>query len=106
MNWIPLTSEEQFQTLLDNRIAFAVFKHSTRCSISSMVKRRFEEEWTSDVPVYYLDLLEYRNISNQIAQSGGVRHESPQILVFKEGKVVFHASHSAIHAEEIINYLK
>ncbi len=106
MNWISITSEEQIKDLLTSQQVFAVFKHSTRCSISSMVKNRLERDWASDAPVYYLDLLSYRNVSDLIAQLSGVVHESPQIIVFKDGKAAFDASHTAIAADEVIENMQ
>ncbi len=96
MKWELLTSEEQFLTLLKQTSAFAVFKHSTRCSISSMAKSRVEREWNLDIPIYYLDLLQYRSLSNFIASYSGVEHQSPQLIIFQDGAVVYHASHNAI----------
>lgn len=102
--WHPLTSIAQFQSLVDNRSDFAVFKHSTRCSISSMAKSRLERNWLlpdDTLPVYYLDVLNYRFLSNHIAEQTGVKHESPQMIVWKEGAIVYHASHSAISADAL-----
>jgi len=96
MKWETLSSEEQFSALLQETPTFAVFKHSTRCSISSMAKNRLEREWNHDFPVYYLDLIAYRNLSAFIASVSGVTHQSPQLIVFHGGKVIYHASHTAI----------
>ncbi len=103
MNWISINSEEQLQDVLSKESVVAVFKHSTRCSISSMVKNRLERDWSSDQPVYFLDLIAHRNISNWISQMSGIRHESPQMIVFKDGKAIFDASHTSINATEIID---
>lgn len=101
MNWEILKSEQQFLDLLQSDITFAVFKHSTRCSISSMVKSRVERSWDLDIPIYYLDLIQYRSISNLIADKSGIEHESPQMIVFKNGKVIYIASHTGIDVSEI-----
>lgn len=101
MKWENLTSEQQFADLLAKESVFAVFKHSTRCSISSMAKSRLEREWNLDFPVFYLDLLNFRSVSNLIAQQSGVEHESPQLLVFQNGEVIYHGSHSGIMVDEI-----
>ncbi|MCZ2394459.1 MAG: bacillithiol system redox-active protein YtxJ [Chitinophagales bacterium] len=106
INWIEVNQESQLKELLDSNATFAVFKHSTRCSISSMVKNRLEREWQSDAPVYYLDLLNHRALSNWIATVSGVVHESPQIIVFKKGKACYDASHTAINALEIAEQMK
>jgi bacillithiol system protein YtxJ len=103
MHWLQLTSISQFTSLIDSHQDFAVFKHSTRCSVSSMAKSRLERSWSfSDeaLPVYYLDVIQHRDVSNFIADSTGIRHESPQLIVWKEGKVVYSASHIAISVEE------
>lgn len=105
MNWITINSEQQLIDLLSSQKPFAVFKHSTRCSISSMVKNRLERDWTSDEAVYYLDLIAHRNISNLIAQKSGVEHESPQLIVFKEGKAIYDASHTSISASDTMGLL-
>jgi bacillithiol system protein YtxJ len=74
-----------------------LFKHSTRCSISSMAKNRLDSgEAPKGLEIHYLDLIAYRDVSNEIAESFGVRHESPQVLLIKNGKSIFDASHSMI----------
>ena len=101
INWIPLESVEQLEEIesfsIDNTVL--VFKHSTRCGVSSMVKRQFEkslDENTRQMKLYYLDLISYREISNEIASRFNIRHQSPQLLLLKNGKVIDHASHHSI----------
>ncbi|HQV78746.1 MAG TPA: bacillithiol system redox-active protein YtxJ [Chitinophagales bacterium] len=101
MKWENLISESQFSELVKSENVFAVFKHSTRCSISSMAKNRLERDWKLDFPIYYLDLLNFRSISNQIAAISGVEHASPQLIVFQNGKVIYHESHNAITISDI-----
>ena len=101
MKWEILSSEQQFLDLLDNESLFAIFKHSTRCSISSMAKNRVERDWDLDFPIYYLDLIQYRSVSNLIAAKSGIEHQSPQLIVFQNGLPVYDASHNAIDANEI-----
>lgn len=96
MNWQVLTSEQQFSELLASNTLFAVFKHSTRCAISSVAKNRIERDWNLDFPIYYLDLIQYRSVSNSIAAKSYIEHESPQLIVFQNGKSIYDASHSAI----------
>lgn len=81
-----------------------IFKHSTRCSISMMVKKRFELDWDvipENTNLYFLDLISHRAISAQIAETFQVRHESPQILLIKDGNCVLDASHGDISADEV-----
>lgn len=105
MNWITLHNEEQLQELKINSAVKpqVIFKHSTRCSISSMAKNRLER---SSQPVemefYFLDLIKYRSISNKIASDFNIYHESPQILVIKNGECIYDESHSGIDMQDII----
>lgn len=82
-----------------------IFKHSTRCSISSMALERFEREWdpATACDIWLLDLLQHRDISNAIAQRTGVMHQSPQAILVVDGDAVFDASHSAISAHEVMD---
>lgn len=105
VNWIPLTDLSQLDeivTISDNK-PIVIFKHSTRCSVSRFALKQFESEYdlTDSVDAYFLDLLEYRVISNEIASRFGVYHQSPQLLLIKEGKSVYDVSHSDINAMEL-----
>ena len=102
MNWKILDSEQQFLDLLEKEAIFAVFKHSTRCSISTMAKNRVEREWNLDFPIFYLDLLNYRTISNLIAKKSGIEHQSPQLIVFQNGLPIYDASHNGIVIDDIL----
>ena len=102
MNWIALTDYSQINKLVDQTETFLIFKHSTRCSISSMAFSRFEREFDFDqVPVLYLDLITYRSISNQLAESFNVHHQSPQVLLVKANVCLYNASHNAISTAAI-----
>jgi bacillithiol system protein YtxJ len=105
MNWIDLVSENQLAEIKENSAIKPqiIFKHSTRCSISSVAKNRLEKAVApNDVDFYYLDLLSYRNISNKIAEDFSVYHESPQILLIKNGECVYDESHGGIMMDEIL----
>ncbi len=104
--WKALTSVDQLQELIahSNEKPVLLFKHSTRCSISSMALNQFEREWQgSDVSceLYYLDLLNHRDVSNKIEELTGVVHQSPQAILLKNGVVVYDASHHHISANSI-----
>jgi bacillithiol system protein YtxJ len=101
MKWNELTTTDQFKDLLEKEPVFAIFKHSTRCSPSKVAKNRVEREWQHDFPIYYLDLLRHRDVSNLIEKYSGVRHESPQLIVFQNGRPIYHASHHFIFVREI-----
>ena len=76
-----------------------IFKHSTTCGISRMVLGMFSKDYAleeNSADLYYLDLHAYRHISNAVAATFQVLHQSPQLLVIKDGTTVFHTSHGAI----------
>jgi len=105
MIWHPLTQIEQLQEIIDKsaHTPQIIYKHSTRCSISQVVKNRLEKEAAPEaVDFYYLDLLAYRPVSNAIAEQFNVKHESPQVLVIKNGECVYDDSHMAINMDDII----
>ena len=107
MHWIPLTDEKQLDAIIaaSYQKPIAIYKHSTRCSVSVMSKRSLESQWnlTDDqMPLYYLDLLSYRDISNKITERFDVQHQSPQLIVIKDGKAIYHASHSEIDFDEMV----
>jgi bacillithiol system protein YtxJ len=102
-NWTELTDLGQLNEIitLSNEKPVAIFKHSTRCSVSRMALKQFEKEYNiaDKVTLYFLDLIENRAISNEIATRFNVAHQSPQLLLIKEGKAIYHVSHSDIDAE-------
>ena len=106
MNWVALENFSQIEEYINSTDSFIVFKHSTRCSISSMVMRRFEKNYNiHGIPVLYLDLLSYRSISDQLGQMFGVVHQSPQLLFIKNGSCIYHASHNGINLQDIKDLL-
>lgn len=103
MNWIQLDSLEQLQNIKNAEGFSIIFKHSTRCSISLMAKRKFEMDWDSipeNTNLYFLNLLNYREISTAIANIFQVHHQSPQLLLIKDGECVFESSHGEISADD------
>lgn len=108
--WIPLTSLDQLGAIKERSATKvqAIFKHSTTCGISRMVINRFNEDY--DIPadvldLYYLDLHSFRPVSNEVGELFQLRHESPQLLVIKDGKVVAHESHSGISQLDLKKYV-
>src|SRR5579875_432083 len=99
MNWITLNIISQLEEIKvnSNQRPQVIFKHSTRCSISSMVLKRLDREGAPEsMDFYFLDLIKYRDISNQVSEMFHVSHESPQILLIKNGECVYDESHYAI----------
>jgi len=100
--WIALTTLEQLNEIADKSKTKTqvIFKHSTRCGISRMVMNQFVASYwltADDLDLYFLDLLNYRDVSNETGYKFQVLHESPQILVIKNGATVAHASHGGIN---------
>ena len=109
VGWRSLTDLGQLNEIIDlsTEKPVVIFKHSTRCSISRMALKQFENEFDLNEKVvsFFLDLIEYRNISNEIASRFGVQHQSPQIILICDGKAVYNASHESIEAAKLVKYL-
>lgn len=104
MEWNNITDLNQISDIKSKPGYSLIFKHSTRCSVSMMAKKRFELDWEiipEGTNLYFLDLISHRAISAQIAETFQVHHESPQILLIKDGACVLDASHSDISADEV-----
>ncbi|MEI7509306.1 MAG: bacillithiol system redox-active protein YtxJ [Flavobacterium sp.] len=109
LNWITLTDLGQLNEIIDlsHEKPVLIFKHSTRCSISRFALKQFENEYDLDdkITLYFLDLLNHRDISNDIASRFEVEHQSPQVLLIKEGKCIFNAAHSSIDVQDLKQFL-
>ena len=103
--WQALTELSQLDEIeqLSKGKTQLIFKHSTRCSISRMVMNQFVTMYDLDLnaDLYYLDLLNYRDVSNEIGYKFHVMHQSPQLIIIKNGVAVAHASHGAINDLEL-----
>lgn len=79
-----------------------IFKHSTRCSISSVALQRMQKaQQPEGIDFHFLDLLAHRPLSNKVADVFGVHHESPQVLLVKDGKCIFNESHLGISMKDL-----
>lgn len=109
MKWIQIKSENDLNEImrLSESTAVLVFKHSTRCSISSMALSRLERNWDESLPfpIFFLDLLSYRILSNKIADLFKVTHQSPQVLIIKNKQALYSASHSDIQYNDVLDVL-
>ncbi|PKP28978.1 MAG: bacillithiol system redox-active protein YtxJ [Bacteroidetes bacterium HGW-Bacteroidetes-18] len=106
INWVALTEKAQLEDIVKISMTkpVLIFKHSTRCGISRMVFKNFESAYDipeTEIEMYFLDLLEYRNLSNDISEKFKVMHQSPQVLVIKNRKSVYNDSHHSITVEAI-----
>lgn len=109
IDWIELNDLGQLNEIssISAEKPVAIFKHSTRCSISRMALKQFENEFNSSdkVTLYFLDLISHRDVSNEIASRFGVAHQSPQLILIKDGKAVYNVSHNEIDAEALATKL-
>ncbi|MEO8766565.1 MAG: bacillithiol system redox-active protein YtxJ [Ginsengibacter sp.] len=104
MNWTPLLNEEQLEEIKKKSATRpqVIFKHSSRCSISSMARHRLDKNALPEgIDFYFLDIINHRNISNKVATEFQVYHESPQILLINKGACVYDESHSGIQMDDI-----
>ena len=108
MHWNPLTDLDQLDEIVEisQNQPVVIFKHSTRCSISSTALSRFERAWgDTENAAFYLDLIAYRSISLEIAEKFGIQHQSPQALVISKGACTYSATHWDISVDELKPYL-
>ncbi|MBP7185155.1 MAG: bacillithiol system redox-active protein YtxJ [Saprospiraceae bacterium] len=106
LDWKNLFSIEQLDEIdrISEEKPCLIFKHSTRCSLSDLVLKRFENNWDVSselIPIYFLDLVQYRQVSNHIAERYSVEHESPQVLLIEKGSCIFAESHLDIDTNEL-----
>ena len=113
MNWNNITSDDNIIEAINisETKPVLIFKYSTRCSISHRVFDLFEMQWAADetgneekIAPFFIDLIKYRSLSNEIAKKFNVIHESPQVLVIKNGKCVYAESHGYISLNEVLKF--
>lgn len=108
ITWLLISSPEQVEYIKERSktVPQLIFKHSTRCHISSMIKSRLEKSQVPDsIEFYYLDLIRFRTLSDKIAYEFNVNHESPQVLLIKNAECVYDESHTGIRMEHLVDSL-
>lgn len=111
MNWRSLSDDRELQEIIQDSHSQpqAIFKHSIRCGISAMMKKRLENKWEKcnpNLPIYLLDLVNNRDLSNKVADELSVRHESPQLIVLENGQVSYHNSHIGISSTAVAKHIR
>lgn len=106
--WNILDNEEQLKSIVEEsyQTPVAIFKHSTTCGISHSAKSKLDSQFvklSEDIKLYYLDLLSYRSVSNAVVRELGVMHQSPQIIILKDGEVIHTSSHYAIQPKVVLS---
>jgi len=109
--WKTLHSIELFDEIMEASKVKPqlIFKYSTRCGVSRIVLNQFEDNYDlskEDMDLYFLDLIQYRKVSNEVAYTFQVQHESPQVLIIKNGVVVDHRSHGGVNSINLNRLLK
>jgi bacillithiol system protein YtxJ len=107
MRWQFLTEANQLEDIIKSSYnqSIIIFKHSIRCGVSTKIRRHLESSWPenlSETQAYFLDLISFRDISDKIAEDFRVEHQSPQILVIRNGQCRYSASHSDIRIENLV----
>lgn len=104
MNWITITSEKDVQDIFNSEEYLLIYKHSPKCMTSLMAFKSMKSGSESDysIPFHMVDVIQHRDISRLIAETFGVRHESPQVLIVKDGKCVYNISHESIMLRDIV----
>ena len=108
--WKELLNLEQLDQIeeVSKTKTVIIFKHSTRCGISSMVLRLFKKGYRyqdNQIEPYFLDLIANRSLSNEVAIRFQTIHQSPQLLVIKNGQTVHAASHYDIQVDELERFI-
>lgn len=108
MYWIEFNSDAyEHLNELSHQQPVIIFKYSYRCPVNQLALDRLQLDWKKEemngVKTYMLDIIGKRNLSNQLAEKFAVRHESPQILVIRDGQCVYHNSHMGINYDSIKN---
>jgi len=112
MKWNTLNSAEQLEQIREEskNLSILIFKHSTRCNISRTALDRLERNWKEEemqnIKPYFLDLLSFREISNKIASEFELEHESPQVLIIRDSKLMYDKSHFEIEYQKIREAIK
>jgi bacillithiol system protein YtxJ len=105
-NWIPLDSSQKIGQIIarSHEVPCLIYKHSNRCEICHIAQYRLEDDWPFEANAlepYYLDVIQHRPVSLEVADIFSVQHESPQILLIVNGECVHDASHLDITIREI-----
>lgn len=110
MNWITVTSEEEVQKIYDSAEYSIIYKHSPRCMTSLMAYRQLKSEVSAAqniaLPIYIVDVINNRKESRAIADHFKVEHQSPQLLVVKNGACVYDSSHEDISLQDTLSYIQ
>jgi len=106
LKWKTLDSESQIEVVIRDSYhkPVVIFKHSIYCGTSAMAKGRLERDWdfaAEDMEIYFLDIINYRSLSNKVEEVFEVIHQSPQMIVVKNGEAVLNLSHRAVSVEEL-----
>ena len=102
MKWNSLSSIEELNELIQKHYEsiIVIFKHSTRCSVSSMALNRIHSA-PDNTYFFIIDVIKQRDLSNDIAKHFNIVHQSPQALLIHQGKCEYKSSHFEISPKTI-----
>ncbi|SHN04695.1 bacillithiol system redox-active protein YtxJ [Gracilibacillus kekensis] len=93
---------EEFQSVVTNNNQMLLLKHSLTCPISDSANQAFQQfSEHTDTPLYRLYVQNARTLSDYIAKTHQIKHESPQAIKFEDGKPIWNASHFDITADNL-----
>jgi bacillithiol system protein YtxJ len=103
------TTYEEFRSLMrdSRRTPVVLLKHSTRCPISAGAMADFKTfaEEHPEIPCWWINIVEHRELARQVADDTGIAHQSPQVFIFRDERSAWHASHGAITRRALISNL-
>ena len=108
MNWISITTEQEVEEIKNSGELALIYKHSTRCMVSLMALKKLKSESTGaySVPFYMVDVIKDRSVSRTVADAFSVQHESPQLLLVKDGECLYDASHESVSLKPILSFFE
>lgn len=110
INWSELSSLSDLDAMdaISNSKPIIVFKHSTRCMISSVILNKLERNHRAEneLSFYFLDLIANRTISNEVEARYGIVHQSPQAIIISKGKAIYDTSHSGVVYQDLLSRVK
>lgn len=103
-----ISSREDFDRLVGSGSDFLLLKHSVTCGVSRKAMEEYKKfiEGEDGFDYYYLVVQTDRGLSDYVAKVLGVKHESPQLFLFRDGDLVWHDSHYLINVEEISKHVQ
>ena len=108
ISWIDITDISQIDEISNSEEVVLIFKHSTICRKSRKVLKKFQKkfsEYNIDLKMYCLDLRKYEELSCELGVRFNVIHESPQVIIIRDGRAIVHKSQESINSIDVMKYV-